>query len=117
MDSTNPTPLREAIAHALSAIHTAATLPYLATLFDDPDINLRIEAIGGVGAFANGLPIQTLSGTPSLAHLQFPAAAPYMTTDTQLHFALGALAIVPNEAAYLSYWKQWWLQNKTTLGF
>ena len=116
VDSTNPTPVREAIAHALSAIHTVATLPYLATLFDDPDVNLRIEAIGGVGAFANGLPIQTLSGTPSLAYLQFPAAAQYMTTDTQLHFALGASAIMPNETAYLSYWKQWWLQHKTTLG-
>lgn len=79
-------------------------------------MNLRIEAIGGVGAFANGLPIQTLSGTTSLAYLQFPASAPYMTTDTQSHFALGALAIAPNETAYLSYWKQWWLQHKATLG-
>jgi hypothetical protein len=117
VDPTNPTPLREVIAHALSAIHTIASLPYLATLFDDPDLNLRIEAIGGVGAFANGLPIQTLSGTPSLAYLQFPDSAPYMTADTQLHFALGALAIVPDETAYLSYWKQWWLQHQTTLGF
>jgi len=117
VDEANPPPLRESVAHALAGIHTVATLPYLATLLDDQDMNLRVEAIGGIAAFANGLPIQTLAGTPSLAYLQFPTAAPYMTADTQAHFALGSQAIERNESAYLSFWKQWWLQHKAALGF
>jgi hypothetical protein len=61
-------PFREAAAHALSAIHTPATLPYLATLLDDSDANLRVEAIGGIGAFANGLPSHTAAGNASLGN-------------------------------------------------
>src|ERR1700693_750119 len=70
INSTNPTAFREADAHALAAIHTIGTLSYLATLLGDPDPNLQIEAIGGMGAFANGLPVQTAVGVPSLAYLQ-----------------------------------------------
>src|SRR5208283_792681 len=50
-DETGPTAFREAAAHALAAIHTSAALPYLAALFGDEDMDLRVEAIGGVGAF------------------------------------------------------------------
>jgi hypothetical protein len=117
-DSSNPnTAFREAAAHALAAIHTVATLPYLATLFNDPDTILRVEAIGGMGAFANGLAIQTMAGVPSLAYLQFPPTAPYMTATTRANFALGSQAIERDEASYLSFWKQWWSQNKAALGF
>jgi hypothetical protein len=108
---------RRATAHALAAIHTAATLPYLASLLDDQDLNLRVEGIGGIGSFANGLATQTSAGVPSLAFLQYPASAPYMTAETKAHFALGVQAIGQNEAAYLSFWRQWWSQHRTGLGF
>jgi hypothetical protein len=118
VDSANPnSALREAVAHALAAIHTTATLPYLATLLGDEDVNLQAEAVGGIGSFANGLPIQTSAGVPSLAYLQFPASAPYMNVGTKANFALGPQAIGRNGASYLSFWGQWWLQNRASLGF
>jgi hypothetical protein len=118
VDSTNPAiNLREASAHALSAIHTNATLPYLAALLDDPDEKLRFEAIGGLGAFANGLSVQTPANTPSLASLQLNPGAPYRTADTIANFARGEQAISRNETAYLAFWKNWWATNRSGLGF
>jgi len=117
-DSANPSSaFREAAAHALAAIHTLPTLPYLAALLDDTDAAQRVEAIGGMGAFANGLPSQTAAGVPSLAHLQLAQSAPFRTGDTMAHFALGSQAIEKNEGTYLSFWSQWWSQNRTNLGF
>lgn len=117
-DSANASePLREAAGHALSAVHTLASLPYLVTLLSDNDPLLRAEAVGGIGSFANGLAVQTLAGVPGLLYLQFPASAPYMTASTRQNFALGRQAIARNESAYISFWEQWWLQNRTALGF
>jgi hypothetical protein len=117
-DFANPSlAFREAAAHALAAIHSVTTLPYLATLLDAPETELRVEAIGGIGAFANGLPVQIAAGVPSLAHLQLPPAAPYRTGDTMVNFALGSQAIERNEASYLLFWKQWWSQHRTALGY
>lgn len=109
--------LRTVAAHALAAIHNAATLPYLATLFDDPDLGLRMEAIGGMSAFANGLPTQTAAGTASLAYLQVPSGAPFKTADTMSHLAIGAKAIGANEGSYLSFWRAWWQENRASLGY
>jgi hypothetical protein len=117
-NSTNANPaLREALAHVMAAVHTAATLPYLATLLNDPDANLRVEAVGGIGAFANGLPVQTSAGVPSLAYLQRPSTAPYMTAETIANFAMGFQAIEQNEPQYLAFWGRWWSLNRTGLGF
>jgi hypothetical protein len=118
VDSTNPNPaFREAAAHALAALHTAPTLPYLATLLSDPNSALRIEAIGGMSSFANGLPIQTPAGVASMASLQLPANAPYKTPETVANFAMGSTAMEANETSYLSFWKGWWAQNQASLGF
>ena len=108
--------LREVAAHALAAIHTAATLPYMAALLEDSNSNLRIEAIGGMGAFANGLPTQTLEAVPSLSYLQLPTSSPYQTADTIANFAMGK-AIAARESVYLAFWKTWWSQQRTSLGF
>ncbi|MGA3261417.1 MAG: hypothetical protein ABSE35_21250 [Bryobacteraceae bacterium] len=117
-DSANPNlPFRRATAHALAGIHTISTLPYLAALLDDADALLRTEGIGGIASFANGLPIQTTAGVPGLAHLQLPPSAPYKTPATVANFALGPQAIQGDESAYLSFWRQWWLQNKAALGY
>ena len=116
-DSTKPLAFREAAAHALAAIHTATALPFLAALLDDPERSLRVEAVGGLGAFANGLSVQTSAGVPSLSHLQFPDKAPYKTAETVAHLAMGWQAIAPNEASYLSYWKAWWAEHKASLGY
>jgi hypothetical protein len=105
-------PLREAASHALASIHTKQALPYLAALLDDPDSNLKSEGVGGLGAFANGLPVQTPANITSLGYLQRPASAPYMTDETVANLVLG-----PGADAYLSFWKTWWLQNRVALGY
>lgn len=64
---TPGTPLRVAVAHALAAIHTRDALPFLVAFLDDGDPNVRAEGVGGLGAFANGLPVQTSAANPSLA--------------------------------------------------
>jgi hypothetical protein len=110
-----PLPFRRAAARALAAIHNAATLPYLAMLLDDPDFELRVEAIGGLGAFANGLPVQTTADVPSLRYLQLPKSAPYMTSDTIANLVMRANS--RNEVKYLSFWKTWWLQHRSELGY
>jgi hypothetical protein len=109
---------REAIAHALASIHTATTLPFLAALLDDPIAALRAEAISGIGAFANGLPIQTNADVASLSYSQLSGtSSPYRTEDTILNFARGQQAISQNENKYLSFWKLWWSQNRVSLGY
>ena len=103
---------RESVAHALRAIHTKDTLPYLAALLDDSDIKLQAEGVGGLASFANGLPIQTSASVPSLSYLQLPDRAPFKTSDTVSHLAMGEAAI-----AHLSFWKTWWSQNRIALGY
>jgi hypothetical protein len=109
--------LRVAAAHALAAIHSVGTLPYLATLLDSPNYDLRVEAIGGFSAFSNSLPIQTSAGVPSLSYLQLPASAPYKTQDTLANFAMGPQAVGQRETSLLSFWKSWWSQHRTSLGY
>jgi hypothetical protein len=118
VDTTNSnTAFREAAAHALSAVHTNSALPYLADLLDDTDFTLQVEGIGGLGAFANGLPAQSATGVPGLTHLQLPASAPYKTADTVANFAMGTQAIAQKPSTYLSFWKTWWAQNRASLGY
>jgi hypothetical protein len=113
-DFALPATLREAAAHVLAAVHTAAALPLLATLLDDPDLNVQVEAVGGMGSFANGLPVRTRQSAVTLAYLQLPANAPYKTQDTVANFALGQAA---NETSYISFWKNWWSANRVGLGY
>jgi hypothetical protein len=92
-------------------------MPYLAALLDDPDPDLRVEAVGGIGAFANGLPVQTAASLASMSYLQPSSNAPYRTADTVAHFAMGTRAIEKDEASYVAFWKSWWDQNRARLGF
>jgi hypothetical protein len=118
VDSATPSLVfREAAAHALASIHTIDALPYLATLLADPDVKLRVEGIGGLGAFANGLQVQTTANTPSLAGLQLSASSPYRTSATIANFAQGEQAIELNEAAYLTFWRTWWSDHRASLGY
>jgi hypothetical protein len=118
VDSTNQSfALRQATAHALGAIHTAPSLPYLATLLDDPNLTLQTEAIRGIAFFANGLPIQTASSVPTLGHMQFTGNAPYRNADTVANFVLGQQTIEQNMSRYQSFWKNWWSQHRSALGY
>ena len=109
--------LREAAAFALRSIHTKEALPYLATFLDDANPGVRAEGIGGLSAFANGLPVQTPANVVSMAYLKYPASAPFQTDQTKANFAMGLESIAPNETVYLSFWKTWWAQNRAALGY
>jgi hypothetical protein len=110
-DNTNPSlAFRQACAEALRAIHTLAALPYLATLLDDPDQSIQSSGAAGMAAFANGLPVQTLAGVPSLSFLQRPATAPYMTPNTIANGAAG-----PRAYTTVAFWKAWWAANGSAL--
>jgi HEAT repeat protein len=117
VDTTNRNAaFREAAAHALAAIHTAAAVPYLGILLSDTDPLVRAEGIAGLSSFANGSPVQTASNTASMAYLHADGAAPYRTADTVANSALGAATISRNEARYLTFWENWWAQNRASLG-
>jgi len=115
--ATSNTALREAAAHALAAIHTREALPSLAALLDDNDASVRAEGVGGLGAFANGLPVQTSAANSSLSHLQLPPTAPYKTEATVANFAQGLQTVATKEAGYISFWKSWWTENRSSLGY
>jgi hypothetical protein len=40
-----------------------------------------------------------------------------MTPDTIANLAMGTQAISRDEAKYLSFWKAWWLQHRSELGY
>jgi len=108
---------RRAAAFALAAIHTKEALPYLAALVADDDPELRAEFVRGVGSFANGLPVQTMAGTPSLSYLQPQADSRFRTNDTIVNHPLNIEYIEENESKYLSFWKAWWATHRVELGY
>ncbi|MCX6616801.1 MAG: hypothetical protein NTZ98_11990 [Acidobacteria bacterium] len=110
-----PRPLAYAAAHALRSIHTKEALPYLATLLDAPENELRYEAIGGMAAFANNLPVQRPDNVANLEYLRVQSPGPFTTEDTRAHLALGRQALEHDEARYLNYWRAWWARNKSLL--
>jgi len=117
VDASAPAALRTAAAHALAAVHSTTTLPYLAALLDAPNTDLHVEAVGGLASFANGLPVQTSATVASLQHLQLSGPAPYKTPETIANFALGKQAIERKESSYVMFWKTWWMQNRVGLGY
>lgn len=103
---------RRAASHALASIHTSDALPFLAALLNDEDATIQAEAAGGLALFANGLPVQSSSDVAGLGFLQLPASAPYQTPETIGNLALGDAA-----SQHVSFWRNWWTQNKATLGY
>jgi hypothetical protein len=118
VDDTNGNlPFRRAAAFALAAIHTQQALPYLAALMTDADPEMRAESVRGLGSFANGLPVQTTAGTPSLSYLQPQPNSAYRTDDTITHHPLNIQYIEENESQYLPFWQAWWQTNHAALGY
>jgi hypothetical protein len=110
-------PFRRAAAFALAAIHTKEALPYLSTLMEDEDPELRAESVRGLGSFANGLPVQTMAGTPSLSYLQSQPNSPFRTANTEMHTPMNMEFLEKNESTYLAFWKAWWQTNHAALGY
>lgn len=102
-----PAELRIAAATALAAIHSPQTLEFLAPLLDDPNTKLEAAAVGGLSMFANNVPVRGHE----------PAAGPwkYRTDDTMAHSVFDEGVIRQRGAYYIQFWKDWWVQNQSSL--
>jgi len=111
-DSTASDDLRRAGIRSLRAVHTKETIPFLASLLDNDDASLRMEAVFGLSAFANGCPAQTPQNVASMEYLQFRNPSPYRTDLTRRHFAFGRGSEI-DEARLVSFWKSWWTSHRS----
>lgn len=105
--------LRAAAAIALASIHTKATLPYLALLLEEPDIELASYGIGGLAMFANNVAILTHANLKTTGYQPLPGPAPFRTEETMKYFALGKEALGANREQFVNFWKDWWMQYRT----
>ncbi len=68
--------MRQAAIWALSNIHTKEALPFLAGLLSSADPAEQARGVFGLGAFANGCPVQTTANLRSMEYLQFKNPSP-----------------------------------------
>lgn len=106
--------LRRCSAHALRAIHTKESLPGLFRLLDSSDQIVRYEAVFGLAAFANNLPVQVTGNTPNLGFLKPSGDSPFTNADTRAHMP-SLPEFRTNEQKYLIFWRQWWIQSQSKL--
>jgi hypothetical protein len=98
--------LRLASAVALARVHTNDTVPYLASLLDNPDPQLRAIAVGGLAKFANNVATD--------GHHPQPGDWKYRTDETMRNSAMDERLIRENPAI-LSFWKAWWAEHRPEL--
>jgi hypothetical protein len=99
--------MRAAALAASAAIHTQETLPFLAGLLKSSDPGEQMRGVYGLGAFANGCPMQTRDNIKTLAYLQFTEPSPYRTSETIDNFAFRR-GPVDQESKVISFWLSWW---------
>ncbi len=108
LDATSTTPdLRGAAINALAAIHTRATLPFLAALLASSDSSEQMKAVIGLSSFANGCASQTPANVKTLTYAMIPQSAPYQTKDTVANFAFQSVP-PEREAQLVAFWTAWW---------
>jgi hypothetical protein len=93
---------------ALSYIHTVDALPYLVELVDNEDREIRIDAVYGLWAFANGVPILDTTRSDYPAYL---SPRPTRWSDT-MGVALRADASDADIDECVAFWKDWWRTNQ-----
>jgi len=103
--------MREAAIHAISSIHTQASLPFLASLLTSSDPKEQARGVFGLSSFANACPAQTPANVASMAYLQCAKNGPYTTAET---IANSALPGTPG-GQVVSFWINWWKQNQAAL--
>ena len=107
--------IQAASAEALKAIHTRQTLPYLASLLSSSDRRTREYALQGMSRFADNLPITTEQNIPNGQSLQPRGVTPYRTADTDKYSLSRKWLGQTDEAPYLQFWKNWWVNMKPEL--
>jgi hypothetical protein len=100
--------MREASVHAISSIHTQASLPFLASLLTSSDAKEQARGVFGLSSFANMCPAETPANVVSMAYLQCANNGPYSTGDTSANFASPRTP----SSQVVSFWIDWWNQNQ-----
>jgi HEAT repeats len=103
--------LRAAAIHALSAMHTKESVPFLASLLTSSDPNDQLQAIIGISSFANGCPAQTPANIASLEYMHFTNPSPYRNDQTIASFAFGPVES-QRQAELAGFWSTWWTEHK-----
>jgi len=103
--------MREAAIHAISSIHTQASLPFLASLLTSSDPKEQARGLFGLSSFANTCPAVTPANVVSMGYLQCANNGPYSTADTVANFAAPGTP----SAQTVSFWINWWKQNQAAL--
>ena len=106
--------LQRCAVHALRSIHTKESLPALRQMLESSDQTIRYDAIQGLAAYANNLPIQTIDNTAGMAYLKPLGDGPFATSETRANMP-SLPAFRANEQKYLTFWKQWWEQVQSKL--
>jgi hypothetical protein len=103
--------MREAAIHAISSIHTRASLPFLASLLTSPDPKEQARGVFGLSSFANVCPAETPANVVSMAYLQCAKNGPYSAADTIANFASPGAP----SSQVVSFWIKWWQRNRAAL--
>ena len=96
--------MRFCAAHALREIHTAKTMPVLASLFNDPVSRIRYDAVIGVAQYAMGFPVASAEDKHTVVSNYRPG--PEVTQEMREHFPTEP-KFEENEQEYISYWTKW----------
>jgi len=100
--------LHRAISMALRMNGTRDVLPLMAELLDSPDPDTQLRAAAYFGYFS--LFADNTGALPGTG-----AAGTFATSNTRQFTPSKESALTP--AQYAEFWKLWWSQNRTTLGF
>jgi hypothetical protein len=103
--------LNLAAARALRSMHTEQTLPYLASLLDSDDPNMRAEGVLGLSFYANGVPIVGQGGTPGMSFLRVRKPTKYTTKETREYLGFDPT----RENEFIAFWRDWWLRHRNEL--
>ena len=109
--SGGPLAMRTCAAHALRSIHSPGTLAYLASILDSSTTDLQYQAVAGLASFANNLPIQSPTNTPSMEFLQSQGPTKYATEAVRQNFPSKA-SFERQKDQYISFWKAWWAAHQ-----
>ena len=109
---TAPPQLVWGACNALSHVHTAEALPYLVELLDYKDREVRIDAVFGLWAFANGMPIlDTTRGDYSAYWYPRPTRWREATFSVSLRRDASDAEI----EKCVAFWKDWWRTNQKVI--
>jgi hypothetical protein len=110
-----PAGIHLAATESLRAVHTQATLPFLASFLDSPDERIRHQGLAGLSMFIENLPVQAADLMPNNGWLKPQGTARYRTPETD-HYSAKFGEREGKQDEYVSFWKAWWATMKTRIG-